>query len=495
MKTAINPTREQDYPEWYQQVIKAADMAENSPVRGCMVIKPWGYALWENIVAAMDRRFKDEDVDNVYMPLFIPLSYLEKEASHVEGFAKECAVVTHHRLEQKGGSLVPASPLDEPLIIRPTSETMFGEVFAKWIQSYRDLPLKTNQWANICRWEMRPRIFLRTVEILWQEGHCAFATRNEANANAKKMLDVYTDFMHNELAVPVIQGEKTESERFPGALSTLTMEAMTQDRKALQAGTSHFLGQNFAKAANIQFRSQNDTLEHAWTTSWGTTNRLIGTMIMAHSDDNGLVLPPRLAPKQIVIIPVIHKDEDRTRVIDYAHQLKADLNPARVLIDERDLRSGEKSWSSIKKGIPIRVEIGPREIDEDKLSIVRRTKGPKDFEKLSRAEFIDQAPKMLDQIQQELFDRAKAFQQDNLVEINSKDEFYAFFTPKNAKKPEIHGGFAYTHWNCDAAIEAQIQKDLGVTIRCIPFDMPVEEGTCPFSGDKSPRRVIFAKSY
>lgn len=495
MKTAINPTREQDYPEWYQQVVKAADMAENSPVRGCMVVKPWGYALWENIVAAMDKRFKDEDVENVYMPLFIPLSFLEKEASHVEGFAKECAVVTHHRLEQKGESLVPASPLDEPLIVRPTSETMFGEMFAKWIQSYRDLPLKTNQWANICRWEMRPRIFLRTVEILWQEGHCAFATHDEAYENARKMLDVYTDFMHNELAVPVIQGEKTESERFPGAVATLTMEAMTQDRKALQAGTSHFLGQNFAKAAKIQFRSKNDTLEHAWTTSWGTTNRLIGTMIMAHSDDNGLVLPPRLAPKQIVIIPVIHKEEDRARVLEFAHQLKAALKPLRVFVDERDLRSGEKAWSSIKKGIPIRVEIGPREIDDDNLSVVRRTCGPKDFEKFSRAEFIEQAPKILDQIQQELFDRAKTFQQENIVEIDTKDEFYAFFTPKNAKKPEIHGGFAYAHWNGDPAIESQIQKDLGVTIRCIPFDMPAEEGICPFSGQKSLRRVIFAKSY
>ena len=486
-KTAITPTREQDYPEWYQQVVKNSDLAENSPVRGCMVVKPWGYALWENIVAALDRRFKDEGVENAYFPLFIPLSYLEKEAQHVEGFAKECAVITHHRLAQgEDGMLEPASPLDEPLIVRPTSETIIGEMYAKWIQSYRDLPLKINQWANVVRWEMRPRIFLRTVEILWQEGHCAFATKEEAYENAKRMLEVYTDFMHNELAVPVIQGEKTESERFPGALSTLTMEAMTQDRKALQAGTSHFLGQNFAKAADIKFRSESDTQEHAWTTSWGVTNRLIGAMIMAHSDDNGLVLPPRLAPTQVVIVPVIHKDEDRARVLDYCHKLKSELG-ARARVDERDLRAGEKAWYWIKKGVPIRVEVGPREMDEDALSVVHRTKGPKDFDKQSRVTFVETVQAQLDEIQKTLFDRAKAFQQENIVKIDSKDEFYAFFKGQ--------GGFASAHWNGSAAVEDQVQKDLGVTIRCIPFEGDGEAGSCVITGEPSQRRVIFAKAY
>ena len=348
-RTAIEPTREQDYPEWYQQVVKASDMAENSPVRGCMVVKPWGYALWENIVKALDGRFKAEDVENAYFPLFIPLSYLEKEAGHVEGFAKECAVVTHHRLQKNDeGKLEPTSPLEEPLVVRPTSETIIGEMFAKWIQSHRDLPMKVNQWANVVRWEMRTRIFLRTVEILWQEGHCAFATRAEAYADAKRMLDVYADFMENELAVPVILGEKTESERFPGAESTLTMEAMTQDLKALQAGTSHFLGQNFAKAADIKFQSKDDGQEFAWTTSWGVTNRLIGAMIMTHGDDNGVILPPRLAPAQVIIIPVAHKDEDKERVLKYCKALKDDL-PVRAKIDERDLRAGEKRGTGSKK--------------------------------------------------------------------------------------------------------------------------------------------------
>ncbi|MCP5491454.1 MAG: proline--tRNA ligase [Chlamydiales bacterium] len=486
-KTAITPTREEDYPEWYQQVVKHADLAENSPVRGCMVIKPWGYALWENIVEALDSRFKAEGVENAYFPLFIPLSYLEKEAQHVEGFAKECAVVTHHRLAQgKDGKLEPASPLEEPLIVRPTSETIFGEMYAKWIQSYRDLPMKMNQWANIVRWEMRTRMFLRTVEILWQEGHCAFATKDEAYTDAKRMLDVYTDFMHNELAVPVIQGEKTESERFPGAVSTLTMEVMTQDLKALQAGTSHFLGQNFAKAAEIKFRSEADTQEYAWTTSWGVTNRLIGAMIMVHSDDDGLVLPPRLAPVQVVIVPVIHKDEDRARVLGYCEQLKAELS-VRVRIDSRDMRAGEKAWYWVKKGVPIRVEIGPREIDEDVLSIAHRTKGPKDYIKQSKAEFIHSVQGQLDEIQATLFKRAKAFQKENIVKIDSKDEFYEFFKGK--------GGFAYAHWNGDAKVEEQVQQDLGVTIRCIPFEGEKEPGSCVITGEPSPCRVIFAKAY
>ena len=486
-KTAITPTREENYPEWYQQVIKAADLAESSPVRGCMVVKPWGYALWENIVQALDRRFKAEGVQNAYFPLFIPLSFLEKEAQHVEGFAKECAVVTHTRLEASDDKkLKPASPLEEPLIVRPTSETMVGEMYSKWIQSYRDLPMKMNQWANIVRWEMRPRLFLRTVEILWQEGHCAFATKEEAFENAQRMLDVYTNFMLNDLAVPVIQGEKSERERFPGAQNTLTMEAMTQDRKALQAGTSHFLGQNFSKAANISFLSKDEKREFAWTTSWGLTNRLIGTMIMAHSDDNGLVLPPVLAPYQVVIIPVIHKEEDRTHVLKYCHDLKKELT-CRSYIDERDIRAGEKAWQWVKKGVPLRVEIGPREIEADALSVVKRTTGPKDFEKMSRTEFLQTIDETLTSVQKELYDRALKFREDNTIDINSKEDFYAFFKGK--------GGFARAHWNGSSAVEDQVQKDLNVTIRCLPFDREKEAGTCPFTGEKSAQRVIFSKSY
>ncbi|MCP5510173.1 MAG: proline--tRNA ligase [Chlamydiales bacterium] len=485
-KTAITPTREENYPEWYQQVIKAADLAENSPVRGCMVVKPWGYAIWENIVAGLDRRFKEEGVQNAYFPLFIPLSFLEKEAEHVEGFAKECAVVTHHRLEAVDGKLVPASPLEEPLIVRPTSETMVGEMYAKWVQSYRDLPMKMNQWANIVRWEMRPRLFLRTVEILWQEGHCAFATRQEAEADARRMLEVYTDFVENELGVPVIQGKKTESEKFPGAEETLTMEVMTQDRKALQNGTSHFLGQNFAKASGIQFRTPDESLEHAWTTSWGTTNRMIGSMIMAHSDDNGLVLPPKIAPFQVVIIPVVHKEEDRARVLAYCHQLKSELS-ARVHVDEREMRSGEKAWHWIKKGVPVRVEIGPREMDADALSVVKRTNEPKAFEAQSRAEFIKTVQEQLNSVQKELFEKALKFREENTVEIDSRDEFYAFF--------EGTGGFALAHWNGDYKVEQQVQKDLSVSIRCIPFLGDKSPGKCCITGEPSQQRVIFARSY
>ena len=485
-KTAVTPTREENYPEWYQQVIKAADLAENSPVRGCMVVKPWGYAIWENMVAQMDRRFKAEGVQNAYFPLFIPLSFLEKEAAHVEGFAKECAVVTHHRLEADGDKLKPAGELDEPLIVRPTSETMVGEMYAKWIQSYRDLPMKMNQWANVVRWEMRPRLFLRTVEILWQEGHCAFATREEAEKDARRMLDIYTDFVENELAVPVIQGEKTESEKFPGAESTLTMEVMTQDRKALQNGTSHFLGQNFAKASGIQFRTKDEELEHAWTTSWGTTNRMIGSMIMAHSDDNGLVLPPNIAPYQVVIIPVVHKDEDKARVLEYCHKLHKELD-VRSHVDERDVRAGEKGWHWIKKGVPIRVEIGPREMDADALSVVKRTKGPKEFEKQSKCEFVKTVSDQLAAVQKELFDKASAFRKSNTKEINSKEEFYAFFKGE--------GGFALAHWNGDYKVEQQVQKDLSVSIRCIPLDGKGEPGKCCITGEPSSQRVVFSKSY
>jgi prolyl-tRNA synthetase len=382
-KTAITPTRIEDYPEWYQQVVKASDMAERSPVRGCMVIKPWGYALWENIQREMDDMFKATGVKNAYFPLFIPLSFLEKEAEHVEGFAKECAVVTHHRLEQgQNGGLIPGGPLAEPLVVRPTSETIIGDSFSKWVSSYRDLPLLINQWANVVRWEMRTRIFLRTSEFLWQEGHTAHATAEEAKERTAMMLDIYARMAEDYLAIPVIKGSKTESERFPGAVDTQCIEAMMQDRKALQAGTSHFLGQNFAHASDIRFQSAEEKEEYAWTTSWGVSTRLIGGVIMTHADDDGLVLPPKVAPAQIVLLPIVHKDADREKVMNYTDQLAAALGQIRyhgrllrVEVDRRDI-GGARGWDWIKKGIPVRVEIGPRDIAQNAVFISRRDQSP-----------------------------------------------------------------------------------------------------------------------
>ncbi|MDN3506870.1 MAG: proline--tRNA ligase [Simkaniaceae bacterium] len=502
-KTAISPTREENYPEWYQQVVKASELAENAPVRGCMVVKPWGWKLWENIQWHLNAKFKEVGAENAYFPLFIPLSYLEKEAKHVEGFAKECAVVTHHRLEQdKEGNLIPAGPLEEPLVVRPTSETIIGESFAKWITSYRDLPLKINQWANVVRWEMRPRIFLRTAEFLWQEGHTVHATKEEALSMVKQMHKIYSDFGHNVLALPFITGEKTETERFPGATHTYTIEAMMQDRKALQGGTSHFLGQNFSKSSNIRFRSASGEEEFGWTTSWGVTTRLIGAMIMAHSDDDGLILPPRIASAHIVILPVLHKEEVREEVLAYCHKLAEKLKGQayhgqnlEVIIDERDMRGGEKTWNWIKKGIPVRLEVGPRDIAEDKVCLMRRDKGVKDKQFIPQDECVQNMTTLLDEIQKGIYDRALVHRDANIVKIDDKDKFYAFFTPKNKEKPEIHGGFAFTHWCGDPKVEEQIQKDLSVTIRCIPDSMEIEPGTCPFTGKPSPQRVIFAKSY
>ncbi|PCI75267.1 proline--tRNA ligase [Candidatus Aerophobetes bacterium] len=351
-KTAITPTRDQDFPQWYQAVVKASELAEAAPVRGCMVIKPWGYALWENIKEDLDKRFKALGHKNAYFPLFIPLSYFEKEAKHVDGFATECAVVTHHRLgKNKEGKLVPQSPLEEPLVVRPTSEMIIGEMFSKWIESYRDLPLLINQWANVVRWEMRPRIFLRTSEFLWQEGHTVHATHEQALEHSKRMLDVYVDFVEKKLAMPVIKGEKSANERFPGADSTFTFEAMMQDGKALQGGTSHFLGQNFSKSSNITFLDEKGERQHAWTTSWGMTTRLIGALIMVHGDDDGLVLPPKIAPTHVVIIPVIKKDSDSSLIKAEAEKLKIALQgkmfdgqAIKVEVDDRDMRGGEKAY-------------------------------------------------------------------------------------------------------------------------------------------------------
>jgi prolyl-tRNA synthetase len=504
-KTAITPTREENYAEWYQQVIAGADLAETSPVRGCMIIRPWGYTLWENMQRALDDRFKATGHENAYFPLFIPLSFFQKEAAHVEGFAKECAVVTHHRLEADAdGKLVPSGELEEPLVVRPTSETIIGDAFARWVQSYRDLPLLVNQWANVVRWEMRTRLFLRTTEFLWQEGHTAHATREEAVEETMRMLDVYAAFANDWMAMPVITGEKTEGERFPGAERTFCIEAMMQDRKALQAGTSHFLGQNFARASGIQFLDQNGVQQHAWTTSWGVTTRLIGALLMTHSDDDGFVLPPRLAPQHVVIIPIFRSDDEKARVLEYCRKVAAELRgqryadaPVRVQVDERDTRGGEKVWQWVRKGVPLRLEIGPRDMEKDSVFAGRRDRAPKDKQSVTRAELVAQIGATLASIQDGLLARATAFREQHTHRIDSRDEFYSFFASEReqeGKPTPIHGGFALTHFGGGVELERQIKNDLSVTVRCIPLEKS-EPGTCPFTGKPSPQRVIWAKAY
>jgi len=502
IKTAITPTRNEDYPQWYQEVIKASDMAENSPVRGCMVIKPWGYALWENIMHEMDVLFKQTGVKNAYFPLFIPLSFLEKEAAHVEGFAKECAVVTHHRLEKGDrGRLIPAGELTEPLVVRPTSETIIGDAFSKWISSHRDLPLLINQWANVVRWEMRTRLFLRTSEFLWQEGHTAHANQAEAVERTQMMLDVYARFCEEYLAMPVVKGAKTAAERFPGAIDTLCIEAMMQDKKALQAGTSHFLGQNFAKASGIRFQSAQEKEEYAWTTSWGVSTRMIGGLIMCHGDDDGLILPPRIASSHVVLLPIIRKAADSGPVMAFTRQLADELEnvsyhnrPVRVEIDTRDI-GGARGWDWIKKGIPLRVEIGPRDIAANSVFVGRRDQNHRDKASVNRDQFIQTIGTTLDDIQSVLFQRALDFRKTNTHTIDKRDAFYNFFTPQNQAKPEIHGGFAISPWCGAARCEAQIKKDLSVTIRCVPFSESDTQGRCICCGKPSDKQVVFAKSY
>lgn len=504
-KSAISPRRNEDFPEWYQQVIRAADMAENSDVRGCMVIKPWGYGLWEAMQRQLDFMFKETGHRNAYFPLFIPISYLEQEASHVEGFAKECAVVTHHRLEiGPDGKMRPApsAELTEPLVVRPTSETIIGATYAKWVQSYRDLPILINQWANVVRWEMRTRLFLRTAEFLWQEGHTAHETAEEAIEETEKMLGVYATFAREHLAIPVYTGEKSESERFPGAVRTLCIEAMVQDRKAIQAGTSHFLGQNFAKGSGIKFQSREGREEYAWTTSWGVSTRLIGTLIMAHADDDGMVLPPRVAPTQIVILPVTPKPETRDAVLEAAEALAIALRGKRfhderieVEVDKRDLGGGVKNWEWIKKGVPVRIEIGPRDLAQGTVAVSRRDRGVKEKEFLPTDSVVEGIEALLQSIQDTLYARALEYRDTYTVKLDDKDEFYKFFTPKNANKPEIHGGFAFSHWCGSGKCEEQVKTDLKVTIRCIPSDSPEEDGTCIACESPSKRRVLWAKSY
>ncbi len=500
-RTAISPTREEDYPEWYQQVVKVSDLAENSPVRGCMVIKPWGYAIWEKIVQALDRMFKETGVKNAYFPLFIPLRFLQKEAQHVEGFATECAVVTHHRLEKDAdGNLVPAGPLAEPLVVRPTSETIIGDSFSRWVSSYRDLPILLNQWANVVRWEMRPRVFLRTAEFLWQEGHTVHATEQEAIDRTQLMLDVYARFVEKYLRIPVLRGAKSPAERFPGAMDTLCIEAMMQDRKALQAGTSHFLGQNFAKASEIKFQSDQGREELAWTTSWGVSTRLMGGLIMVHSDDDGLILPPPVAPAHVVIMPIAKKEETRQAVLDYTQSLADELRgldyhgeKLAVEIDDRDV--GGRAWDWIKKGVPIRLEVGPRDMEKNAVFMGRRDTPGHKKESMDRDAFISGVVDMLDDMSRALFDKAMAHQKEFTCKVDGKEAFDAFFTPKNADKPEMHGGFAQSHWCGAQECEENIKKELAVTIRLVPFDGEKEDGTCVCCGKPSTQRVVFAKAY
>ncbi len=467
-KTAITPTREENFPEWYQQVIKAADMAENSPVRGCMIIKPYGYAIWENMQRIFDGMIKECGVDNAYFPLLIPISFMSREAEHVDGFAKECAVVTHHRLvvDEENGGLKPASPLEEPYIVRPTSETIIGDSMARWTTSYRDLPLKLNQWANVMRWEMRTRLFLRTSEFLWQEGHNAFETGEEAREDALKMLNVYKDFAENTLAMPVLIGEKTADERFPGAIATFAMEGMMQDGKALQAGTSHDLSTNFAKSFDIKFQGRDGKEHYAHTTSWGISTRLIGGVIMTHADDDGLIVPPRIAPHQVVIIPVVRDDSRAEDINAYADKVVAELKAQgiRVKVDDREMRVPDKMWDSIKKGVPLRVEIGEREMDAGTLTHVRRDIGRDSKETCAVDEFVEKVSSILDSIHDGLFKRARDFRDSHIYDMSSLDEMRDFF-----KKGNIGFVRVDTKLLEQPAFEA-LKKEYSLTPRCMPFE-------------------------
>lgn len=508
-QTAINPTRMQDFPEWYQQIIKAADLAENSEVRGCMVIKPWGYAIWELIQRDLDDRFKATGHENAYFPLLIPISYLEKEAEHAEGFATECAVVTHHRLEpQKDENgkvrMVPSGKLTDPYIIRPTSETVIGAAFARWTSSYRDLPLKINQWANVMRWEMRPRLFLRTSEFLWQEGHTAHETKEEALEETHTMHQVYENFLRDVLAVPCIPGEKSEAERFPGADMTLTVEAMVQDKKAIQAGTSHFLGQNFSRAQDISFTGRDNTIQYAWTTSWGVSTRLIGTLIMAHSDDDGLICPPRVSPQQIVIIPVTPKEDSKEAVLTYCRELAQSLrqlrwhgSSLRVLVDERDVAGGTKKWDWIKKGVPVRLEIGPRDLEKGSVCVQRRDALVTEKQFVSREDLLASATEILQQIQDNLLARATEFRDEHIRSCDSLEELIANFAGEEGDSQGAQGDWLLVPWAASPEQETVLSKEHRISIRCLPKGElgRGEEKPCILTGVPTTQRVIFARSY
>lgn len=484
-------TRKDDYSKWYNELVVKADLAENSGVRGCMVIKPYGYAIWEKMQAELDRMFKETGHENAYFPLFIPKSYFSKEASHVDGFAKECAVVTHYRLKNDDDGKVVVdekAKLEEELIVRPTSETIIWDTYRKWIESYRDLPILVNQWANVVRWEMRTRLFLRTAEFLWQEGHTAHATKQEAIEESKLMQKVYADFAENFMAMPVVKGAKSESERFAGALETYTIEALMQDGKALQAGTSHFLGQNFAKAFDVQFTSKEGKREHVWATSWGVSTRLMGALIMTHSDDNGLVLPPNLAPIQVVIVPIYRNDEQLDAISEKVNELTSQLRTKGITVkfDKRDThKPGWKFAEYELKGVPLRIAMGPRDLENGTLEIARRDTFEKQTISIDdTAGFVEST---LKEMQDSLFNRALKYRDEHITEVNSFEEFKEVL--------EIKGGFVSAHWDGTIETEEKIKDLTKATIRCIPNDAVVEEGKCVYSGRKSDKRVLFAKAY
>ena len=485
--------RADNYSQWYDNLVVKADLAERSAVRGCMVIKPYGYAIWEKMQQVLDKKFKETGHSNAYFPLFIPKSFLSREAEHVEGFAKECAVVTHHRLmknpEGDGVVVDPDAKLEEELIVRPTSETIIWNTYKNWITSWRDLPILCNQWANVVRWEMRTRLFLRTAEFLWQEGHTAHATREEAEQEAMKMVNVYADFARNTMAMPVVVGHKSPNERFAGALDTLTIEAMMQDGKALQAGTSHFLGQNFAKAFDVQFTNKEGKQEYVWATSWGVSTRLMGALIMTHSDDNGLVLPPALAPIQVVMVPIFKTAEEHEAILAQMNEIEAELETAghSVKIDDRDtLRPGFKFAEWELKGVPVRIAVGPRDLSEGTLELARRDTLEKFT--VAREGVAQRIGDLLDEIQKNMYDKAIAYRDANVRKVDTWEEF---------KTEIVKGGFLLCHWDGTVETEEKIKAETKATIRCIPIDSYVleEEGKCIYSGKPSHRRVIFAISY
>lgn len=484
------PSRSEDYSLWYNELVKKAGLAENSPVRGCMVIKPYGFAIWEKMQQALDQMFKDTGHENAYFPLFIPKSFLSKEADHVEGFAKECAVVTHYRLknDENGKGLIvdPDAKLEEELIVRPTSETVIWDSYKNWIQSYRDLPLKINQWANVVRWELRTRLFLRTAEFLWQEGHTAHATEKEAVEETEQMLNVYADFAENFMALPVVKGVKTASERFAGAVDTYCIEAMMQDKKALQAGTSHFLGQNFAKAFDVKYASKEGKDEFVWGTSWGVSTRLMGALIMAHSDDEGLVLPPKLAPIQVVIVPIYKTEEELDKITEVVKGISSELKAKGISVkfDNRDThKPGWKFAEYELKGVPARIAIGPRDLENGTVEIARRDTKEKSTHKLE--ETTAYISELLEEMQASIYDKAKNFKKENTYEANSYDEF----------KKLVEKGFVYAHWDGTDETEEKIKAETKATIRCIPFDQKKEDGKCIYTGKPSSGRVLFAKAY
>jgi len=485
-------TRSENYAQWYNDLVIKADLAENSAVRGCMVIKPYGYAIWENVQGVLDRKFKETGHSNAYFPLFIPKSFFSKEASHVEGFAKECAVVTHYRLknspEGKGIVVDEEAKLEEELIVRPTSETIIWDTYKNWIKSYRDLPLLINQWANVVRWEMRTRLFLRTAEFLWQEGHTAHATREEAVREAETMLNVYADFAENYMAIPVIKGTKSPSERFAGALETYAIEALMQDGKVLQAGTSHFLGQNFAKAFDVKFLNNENQLDYVWATSWGVSTRLMGALIMSHSDDNGLVLPPKLAPIQVAIVPVFKTREQLDQITQTVLPLKKALESKGITVKYDDRETQKPGWKFTEyefKGVPLRLTIGPRDIEQGTVEIARRDTLEKESFRLNDIEV--KVVHLLDQIQKNLYDRALAFRENNTFRVDTWDEFKKVLDEK--------GGFLSAHWDGTPETEEKIKEETKATIRVIPLNNPKETGKCIYTGRPSTQRVLFARAY